>query len=143
MYLVAIIDWYSRYVLSWGISITLESEFCVSALEDAIEKYGTPEIFNTDQGAQFTSEDFTSTLLQHDIKISMDGKGRALDNVFIERFWRSLKWEKIYLIVLTTVSEAKYAISEYMNFYNSKKIHQSLDYSTPEMVYLNKKKLLQ
>jgi len=114
VYLVAIIDWYSRYVLSWRISITLESEFCVSALEEAIEKYGTPEIFNTDQGAQFTSEDFTSTLSQYNIKIS----------------------------VLTTVSEARYAINEYMNFYNGKRIHQSLGCSTPEMVYLKKKILV-
>ena len=97
VYLVAIIDWYSRYILSWKISISLESELCVSALEEAIEKYGKPEIFNTDQGVQFTSNNFVSTLIQHKIMISMDGKGRALDNVYIERFWRSLKQEKIYL----------------------------------------------
>lgn len=113
VYLVAIIDWHSRYILSWKLSISLESEFCVTALEQAIEKYGTPEIFNTDQGVQFTSNDFVSALIQHNIRISMDGRGRALDNIFIERFWRSLKQEKIYLIILTTVMEAKYAINLY------------------------------
>lgn len=101
VYLVAIIDWYSRYVLSWQVSINLESEFCVSALQEAISKYGRPRIFNTDQGVQFTSEKFITVLTENAIEISMDGKGRALDNVFIERFWRSLKQEKIYLIILT------------------------------------------
>ena len=135
MYLVAIIDWYSRYILSWKLSITLDSEFCVSALEEAIEKYGKPEIFNTDQGVQFTSNGFVSILIQHAIIISMDGKGRALDNVFIERFWRSLKQEKIYLIILTTVMEAKDAINEYVKFYNNERMHQSLEYLTPAKVY--------
>ena len=125
VYLVAIIDWYSRYILSWKLSITLDSEFCVSALEEAIEKYGKPEIFNTDQGVQFTSNGFISILIQHAIMISMDGKGRALDNVYIERFWRSLKQEKIYLIILTTVMEAKDAINEYVMFYNNERMHQS------------------
>lgn len=139
VYLVAIIDWYSRFVLSWQISISLESEFCVSALEEAIAKYGKPKIFNTDQGVQFTSEKFITLLCRNDIKISMDGKGRALDNVFIERFWRSLKQEKIYLIILNTVKEAKKAISDYMSFYNTERMHQSLGYLTPETVYFNKK----
>ncbi len=138
VYLAAIIDWHSRYVLSWRVSISLESEFCVSALEEAITKYGKPEIFNTDQGVQFTSEKFTYVLIQYGIKISMDGKGRALDNVFIERFWRSLKQEKIYLIILTTVKEAKNAINNYMNFYNTERMHQSLEYCTPERVYFKK-----
>ena len=136
VYLVAIIDWYSRYILSWQVSISLESEFCVSALDDAIEKYGKPKIFNTDQGVQFTSEKFTTVLMHNSIEISMDGKGRALDNVFIERFWRSLKQEKIYMIILNTVKEAKNAISDYMKFYNTERMHQSLEYFTPESVYL-------
>ena len=134
--MVAIIDWYSRYILSWQVSISLESEFCVSALDDAIEKYGKPKIFNTDQGVQFTSEKFTTVLMHNSIEISMDGKGRALDNVFIERFWRSLKQEKIYMIILNTVKEAKNAISDYMKFYNTERMHQSLEYFTPESVYL-------
>ena len=142
VYLVAIIDWYSRYILSWKISISLESEFCVSALEEAIEKYGKPEIFNTDQGVQFTSNNFVSNLNQHNIMISMDGKGRALDNVYIERFWRSLKQEKIYLIILTTVKEAKDAINEYVKFYNNERMHQSLEYFTPAKVYCNNSNLM-
>jgi putative transposase len=142
VYLVAIIDWYSRYILSWKLSISLESEFCVSVLEEAIKKYGKPEIFNTDQGAQFTSNNFISILIQHAIMISMDGKGRALDNVYIERFWRSLKQEKIYLIILTTVKEAKDAINEYVKFYNNERMHQSLEYFTPAKVYCNNSNLM-
>ncbi len=138
VYLVAIIDWFSRYILSWRVSISLESDFCVDALEEAIEKHNKPEIFNTDQGSQFTSKNFINELTKHQIKISMDGKGRALDNVYIERFWRSLKQEKIYLIILNTVKEAKNAIMDYINFYNQKRIHQSLEYFTPEQVYLTK-----
>ena len=138
VYLVAIIDWFSRYILSWRVSISLESDFCVDALEEAIEKHNQPEIFNTDQGSQFTSKNFINELTKHQIKISMDGKGRALDNVYIERFWRSLKQEKIYLIILNTVKEAKNAIMDYINFYNQKRIHQSLEYFTPEQVYLTK-----
>ena len=140
VYLVAIIDWYGRYILSGRVSISLESEFCVSALEEAIEKYGKPEIFNTDQGVQFTSENFISILKKHNIQISMDGKGRALDNIFIERFWRSLKQEKIYRIILTTVKEAKTAINEYMDFYNKERMHQALDYKTPKLVYYENEK---
>lgn len=138
IYLVAIIDWFSRYILSWKVSISLESNFCIEALVDAIEKYGKPEIFNTDEGSQFTSKNFISQLTKREIKISMDGKGRALDNVFIERFWRSLKQEKIYLIVFNTVKEAKNAITNYISFYNQKRMHQSLRYLTPEQVYLTK-----
>jgi len=138
VYLVAIIDWFSRYILSWKVSISLESDFCIEALEDAIEKHGQPEIFNTDQGSQFTSKNFINELTKREIKISMDGKGRALDNVFIERFWRSLKQEKIYLIILNSVKEAKNAITSYITFYNQKRMHQSLEYLTPEQVYLTK-----
>jgi len=136
VYLVAIIDWFSRYILSWKLSISLENDFCIEALVEAIDKHGQPEIFNTDQGSQFTSKDFITVLSERKIKISMDGKGRALDNVFIERFWRSLKQEKIYLIILNTVKEAKNAITEYISFYNQKRMHQSLEYLTPEQVYL-------
>ena len=138
VYLVAVIDWFSRYILSWRVSISLENDFCISALEEAIEKYGHPEIFNTDQGSQFTAKNFISVLVDYKIKISMDGKGRALDNVFIERFWRSLKQEKIYLIILNTVKEAKNAITNYITFYNKKRMHQSLEYLTPEQVYFKK-----
>ena len=139
VYLVAIIDWYSRYILSWRVSISLESEFCVNVLEEALAKYGKPEIFNTNQGVQFTSEQFICILKNNNIQISMDGKGRALDNVFIERFWRSLKQEKIYRIVLATVKEAKTDINEYMDFYNQKRMHQALGYKTPKLMYYEQK----
>lgn len=135
VYLVAIIDWYSRYVLSWKLSISLESDFCVEALNEALIRYGKPKIFNTDQGVQYTSKAFTEVLHHHEVAISMDGRGRALDNIFIERFWRSLKQEKIYRIDLETVREAKIAVSEYIKFYNTQRLHQSLGYKTPESVH--------
>lgn len=138
VYLVAVIDWFSRYILSWKVSISLDADFCIEALEDAIERHGQPEVFNTDQGSQFTSTNFIAVLKKRQIKISMDGKGRALDNVFIERFWRSLKQEKIYMIILNTVKEAKNAIVNYMEFYNKKRMHQALEYLTPEHVYFKK-----
>ena len=141
VYLVAIMDWHSRYILSWRVSISLENEFCVNALNEALLVHGKPDVFNTDQGVQFTSKDFTKVLESEAIKISMDGKGRALDNVFIERFWRSIKQEKIYRLDLETVEEAKKAIKEYINFYNKQRPHQSLDYKTPEEVhFINLKK---
>jgi len=136
VYLAAVIDWHSRCILSWRVSTSLESDFCVEALEEALNRYGQPEVFNTDQGVQFTSKDFVGVLQGRGIKISMDGKGRALDNVFIERFWRSLKQEKIYRMELQSVKEAKVAIAEYMLFYNTLRMHQSLGYMTPESVYL-------
>ena len=139
VYLVAVIDWYSRYILSWKISISLDTEFCVEALNEAITTHGNPEIFNTDQGVQFTSRKFIEVLELHKIAISMDGKGRALDNVFIERFWRSLKQEKIYRIDLESVKEAIEAINEYMEFYNKRRIHQSLDYKTPAAIHFTSK----
>jgi putative transposase len=135
VYLCAIIDWYSRYVLSWRLSISLQSEFCIEALQGAIHTYGIPEIFNTDQGVQFTSTNFIQVLQIRSIAISMDGKGRALDNVFIERFWRSLKQEKIYRFDLITVKDARNAITEYMEFYNQQRLHQSLGYQTPATVH--------
>lgn len=140
VYLCAIIDWHSRYVLSWRLSITLQSDFCIEALQEAIATYGKPEVFNTDQGVQFTSNNFIQVLQDHSIAISMDGKGRALDNVFIERFWRSLKQEKIYRLDLVSVKEAKDAISEYMKFYNNQRLHQSLEYKTPKSVHFGKAK---
>lgn len=135
MYLTAIIDWYSRCVLSWRISNTLDSDFCVDALNDALRLYGKPEIFNTDQGSQFTSDDFIKPLKDNDIQISMDGKGRWVDNVFVERLWRSLKWEEVYPKCYDTVFEAKAGIAAYFNFYNDERLHQALDYKTPNEIY--------
>lgn len=135
IYLVAIMDWFSRKVLAWEVSITLESDFCVRALERALVKYGKPEIFNTDQGVQFTSRDFTGILEKNEIKISMDGKGRALDNVFIERLWRSLKYEEVYLKEYESVKDALDNMRQYFEFYNSKRLHQSIEYKVPNEVY--------
>jgi len=134
IYLVAIMDWFSRYVLSWEISITLDAQFCVSALERALMA-AEPEIFNTDQGSQFTSDAFLSVLEGRDIKISMDGRGRALDNVFVERLWRSLKYEEVYLKDYESVIEAVEGIRRYFKFYNEERLHQSLGYKTPAEVY--------
>ena len=138
VYLVAIIDIKSRKILTWKISNSLETNFCIEALEEAIAKYGFPEIFNTDQGSQFTSEDFTGILKKHNIRISMDGKGRWIDNVFIERFWRTLKYDEVYLKAYESVSEARREISSYIHLYNSFKTHSSLDSQTPDEVYYNK-----
>ena len=135
LYLVAVIDWFSRYVLSWRLSNSLDADFCVAALEDALARYGKPEIFNTDQGVQFTSECHTGALLQAGISISMDGRGRALDNVFIERLWRSLKYEEVYLKDYRDGHEARSGIENYLEFYNKDRPHQSLNYQTPETVY--------
>lgn len=135
LYLVAIMDWNSRKELSWRLSNSLDSEFCIEALEEAIAKYGKPEIFNTDQGSQFTSEEFTKILMKAEIKISMDGKGRWMDNVFVERLWRSLKYEEVYLKAYETVEEAREGIGSWMEYYNSKRKHQSLGKRTPDQVY--------
>ena len=135
VYLSAIIDLYSRKVLSWRLSNTLDTEFCISALEDAIMTYGLPAIFNTDQGSQFTSDAFTDKLHSHGIRISMDGKGRALDNIFIERLWRSVKYEEIYLNEYRSMEDVKRALKRYFNFYNTERFHQSLEYSTPDEIY--------
>ena len=134
MYLVAIMDWYSRYVLAWRLSNTMDVEFCVDALEEALSK-GTPEIFNTDQGSQFTSEAFTGMLLQHGIQISMDGKGRYKDNIFVERLWRSLKYEEVYLKDYQRVPEARAGVGAYLCFYNEERPHQTLGYRTPQEVF--------
>ena len=134
-YLVAIIDWYSRFILSWRISNSLHQDFCIEALEEALGNYQNPFIFNTDQGSQFTSLAWTNILLKNGIQISMDGRGRALDNIFIERFWRSYKQEKVYLNEFKNVTDAKISTQEYMQFYNTKRKHQSLDYKVPFEVY--------
>jgi putative transposase len=134
VYLVAIMDWFSRYVLSWELSVTMESEFCVSALDRALQ-VGRPEIFNSDQGSQFTSVDFTRPLEAHGIRISMDGRGRALDNIFVERLWRTVKYEEVYLKDYVTVPVAVDSLAVYFRFYNGQRLHQSLGYRTPASVY--------
>ena len=134
LYLVAIIDWYSRYVLSWRLSNTLDVDFCVEALEEALRK-GRPDIFNTDQGSQFTSEAFTGLLERHGVRISMDGKGRYSDNLFIERLWRTVKYEEVYLKAYHDGGDARVGIGEYFRFYNATRPHQSLGYRTPAEVY--------
>ena len=139
LYLVAIMDWYSRYVLSWEVSVSMETSFCTSALDWALPQ-GQPEIFNTDQGAQFTSEAFTSRLEKHGARISMDGRGRAMDNVFIERLWRSVKYEKIFLHDYANVDEVIAGLKEYFRFYNHERPHQSLGKRTPASVYFAKRK---
>ena len=135
LYLVAIMDWVSRAVLAWRLSNTLGAEFCVEALEEALARHGQPEIFNTDQGSQFTSDDFTGMLQNHAVTISMDGKGRYMDNIFVERLWRSLKYEEVYLNAYASVAEAKAGIGSWLDFYNQERQHQSLGYRTPRQVY--------
>ena len=135
VYLVAVIDWYSRKVLSWRISNTMDTSFCVEALQEAIECYGAPEIFNTDQGAQFTSEAFTNVLRTHRVRISMDGRGRWIDNVYVERLWRSLKYEEVYVKAYEDMKEAKRSIGQYLNEFNSTRRHQSLNRQTPDQVF--------
>jgi putative transposase len=134
LYLVAVMDWFSRYVVSWEVSITLESAFCVLVLKRALS-FGRPDIFNTDQGSQFTSDDFTDILKAADIQISMDGKGRVFDNIFIERLWRTVKVEEVYLRDYQTVTEATYSLGRYFEFYNNQRLHQALGYRTPAEVY--------
>ena len=135
VYVVAIMDWYSRKVLAWQVANTMDADFCVEALEEAMRRYGAPEIFNTDQGAQFTSEAFTGVLKAAGIRISMDGKGRWVDNVFVERLWRSLKYEEVYLKAYETVAEARQGMASYFRFYNHERRHQGLDRQTPDQVY--------
>ena len=135
VYLVAVIDWYSRKVLSWRISNTLDTVFCVDCLEEALQRHGNPEIFNTDQGSQFTSERFTGALKDRGIAISMDGRGRALDNIFVERLWRSVKYEEVYLKGYRNAMELMLGLTEYFVFYNDERPHQSLGNRTPAAVY--------
>lgn len=135
VYLVAIIDWYSRRVLSWRLSNSMEATFCVECLEEALRCYGNPVIFNSDQGSQFTSEAFTGVLKSHGITISMDGRGRALDNIFVERLWRSVKYEDVYLKGYSSMPELMLGLTEYFAFYNEERMHQALGYKTPSHVY--------
>ena len=135
VYLVAVMDWYSRKVLSWEVSASMEDSFCVSALERALRLYPKPDIFNTDQGSQFTSKDFTDVLKDRDISISMDGKGRCMDNIFIERLWRSVKYEEIYLNDYATTEVLRKALKRYFHFYNTERPHQTFDGATPLEVY--------
>ena len=136
-YLTVILDWYSRKVLSWRVSNTMDNSFCLDALEEAIARYGTPEIFNTDQGSQFTSNAFTGKLKEYNVRISMDGKGSWRDNVFVERLWRSVKYEEVYLKAYETVTEARRSIGSYLNFYNRERPHSSLDGIPPDQFYYN------
>jgi putative transposase len=138
VYLAAVVDWFSRRVLSWRLSITMEAGFCIEALEEAIARHGRPEIFNTDQGAQFTGHDFPGVLNKAGIAISMDGKGAWRDNVFVERLWRSIKYEEISLRAYDTVSEARASIGRYLTFYNSRRPHSSLDRQTPDQAYFTR-----
>lgn len=134
IYLIAIIDWFSRYVLSWEISTTLEKDFCIKALKRAL-LFSKPDLFNTDQGVQFTSSDFVATLEAAGIRVSMDGRGRAFDNIFVERLWRSIKYEEVYLHSYQTVCEARLNLEEYFHFYNTERLHQALDYRPPCEIY--------
>jgi putative transposase len=137
VYLAAIVDWFSRRVLAWRVSITMEAEFCLDAVEEALAKHGKPEIFNTDQGSQFTSIGFTGLLRDNGIAISMDGKGSWRDNVFVERLWRSVKYEEVYLRAYESVSEARMSIGRYLDFYNHRRPHSSLDRQTPDRAYFD------
>ncbi len=136
LYLVAVMDWYSRYVLSWRISNSLDNLFCIEALQEALAG-GKPEIFNSDQGCQFTSNNFIAVLKKHGIRISMDGRGRAMDNIMIERLWRSVKYEEVYLKDYETVSEAVDGLNRWFRFYNHERLHQSLGYRTPSAIHFN------
>ena len=137
VYLAAVVDWFSRRVLAWRLSITMEAEFCIEALEEALARHGRPEIFNTDQGSQFTSTSFTDVLLKAGIAISMDGKGSWRDNVFVERLWRSVKYEEVYLKAYESVAEARCGIGGYFGFYNTRRPHSSLERRTPDQAYFN------
>ena len=137
VYLIAVMDWNSRYVLSWEVSISLEVEFCVEALNRAL-MIAEPDIFNTDQGSQFTAKDFISVLLERQIKVSMDGRGRAFDNIFVERLWRSVKYEEVYLHDYSSVPEAIKGLKKYFEFYNNERLHQALNYRTPREIYFEK-----
>ena len=137
VYLAAVVDWFSRRVLSWRLSITMEVAFCIEAAEEALAKYGKPEIFNTDQGSQFTGAAFTGLLLKNDVAVSMDGRGAWRDNVFVERLWRSVKYEEVYLRAYDSVAEARASLGRYLTFYNTRRPHSSLDARTPDQAYFN------
>jgi len=137
VYLCAVMDWFARRILAWRLSNTMEAEFCVEVLEEALAKHGRPEIFNSDQGSQFTGTAFTGVLIENDIAISMDGKGAWRDNVFVERFWRSVKYEEVYLRAYDDVPEARASLGRYLTFYNGRRPHTALDRRTPDQVYFN------
>ena len=137
VYLAAVVDWFSRRVLAWRLSITLQAEFCLEAVEEALARHGRPEIFNTDQGSQFTSEAFTALLLKHAIAISMDGRGAWRDNVFVERLWRTVKYEEVYLRAYDSVGEARASLGRHLDFHNRNRPHSSLDARTPDRAYFN------
>jgi len=143
LYLVAVMDWHSRKVFSWRVSNTMDEDFCVDALEAAISRHGTPDIFNTDQGSQFTGTAFTAVLKREKIQISMDGRGRWMDNVFIERLWRSVKYEEVYLKAYDNGRRARAELRAYFDFYNARRKHQSLERQTPDQVYFNAARLPQ
>jgi len=140
-YLVAVMDWYSRSILSWRLSNTMDASFCCEALDEALSKHGTPEIFNSDQGAQFTSTEFINRLKNNQISISMDGRGRALDNVFVERLWRTVKYQNVYIKGYETMYQAQEGLTEYFEYYNHERLHQSLDYKRPWDIYIGKLKV--
>jgi putative transposase len=142
VYLAVVLDWFSRRVLSWRVSITMEASFCIETLEDALAKHGKPDIFNTDQGSQFTCEAFTDVLRKHEIKFSMDGKGAWRDNVFIERLWRTVKYEEVYLRAYDSVSDARACIGRYLDLYNRRRPHSSLDDMTPDQAYFSSQRML-
>jgi putative transposase len=137
LYLAAVLDWATRRVLSWRLSNTLTTDFCLEAVEEALHRYGAPEIFNTDQGSQFTSSDFVTLIQHHGIRVSMDGKGRWVDNVFVERLWKSVKYEEVYLHAYDSVTQAKHGLERYFTFYNQRRPHSSLDAKTPDQVYFH------
>jgi len=138
VYLAAVIDWFTRRVLSWRLSITMQTDFCIEAVEEALARYGKPEIFNTDQGAQFTSDAFTGLLKAHDIAISMDGRGAWRDNVMVERLWRTVKYDEVYLRAYDSVAHARASLGRFLDFYNAKRPHSSLDARTPDQAYFNR-----
>jgi putative transposase len=142
VYLAVVLDWFSRRVLAWRVSITMEASFCIETLADALAKHGKPDIFNTDQGSQFTCEAFTDVLHKHDIKVSMDGKGAWRDNVFIERLWRTVKYEEVYLRAYDSVSDARACIGRYLDLYNRRRPHSSLDDMTPDQAYFGSQRML-
>ena len=142
VYLAVVLDWFSRRVLAWCLSITMEASFCIETLEEALTKHGKPDIFNTDQGSQFTCEAFTEVLYKNDIKISMDGKGAWRDNVFVERLWRTVKYEEVYLRAYDSVSDARASIGRYLDLYNGRRPHSSLDDRTPDQAYFGSHRLL-
>ena len=135
VYLIAVMDWFSRRVLAWRLSTGMDTAFCIEALQEALDRYGSPKIFNTDQGVQFTSAEFTGMLTASGVRISMDGKGRYLDNIFIERLWRSLKYEDVYIKAYASVPEARHGIGGWLNFYNDERLHQALGYLTPHEMF--------